>query len=284
MKVTFAATQFACSPDAAANLARAERAVREAAGAGRASHSAAGAVRDAVFLQGPPREPFRAGAPDRGQPGRGALPGARARTRRGAAVQLLRARQQRLFQLAGHDRRRRRACSASTASRTSPKARATRRSSTSRPGDTGFRVWETRYGALGVGICWDQWFPEARALHGADGRGRAALSDRHRLRAAAMPASTPATTGSAACRATRRPTSCRWSPRTASASSAAQKYEMTVLRLLVHRRAHRREARRGGSRAAKPSSPRPSTSRRSARSAMPGACSATGAPTLRARS
>jgi N-carbamoylputrescine amidase len=30
-----------------------------------------------------------------------------------------------------------------------------------RPGDTGFRVWPTRFGVLGVGICWDQWFPEA---------------------------------------------------------------------------------------------------------------------------
>src|SRR6185503_18156636 len=29
------------------------------------------------------------------------------------------------------------------------------------PGNTGFRVWDTRYGRLGVGICWDQWFPEA---------------------------------------------------------------------------------------------------------------------------
>ena len=40
-----------------------------------------------------------------------------------------------------------------------------------RPGDTGFRVWNTRFGALGVGICWDQWYPEAaRAmmLMGAD--------------------------------------------------------------------------------------------------------------------
>lgn len=33
------------------------------------------------------------------------------------------------------------------------------------PGDTGFRVWETAFGRVGVGICWDQWFPEtARAL------------------------------------------------------------------------------------------------------------------------
>ncbi|MDZ4762077.1 MAG: N-carbamoylputrescine amidase [Alphaproteobacteria bacterium] len=40
-----------------------------------------------------------------------------------------------------------------------------------RPGDTGFKVWETRHGRIGVGICWDQWFPEAAramALMGAD--------------------------------------------------------------------------------------------------------------------
>lgn len=30
-----------------------------------------------------------------------------------------------------------------------------------RPGDTGFQVWSTRHGRIGVGICWDQWFPEA---------------------------------------------------------------------------------------------------------------------------
>ena len=40
-----------------------------------------------------------------------------------------------------------------------------------RPGNTGFKVWDTRFGKLGVGICWDQWYPEcARAmmLLGAD--------------------------------------------------------------------------------------------------------------------
>ena len=39
------------------------------------------------------------------------------------------------------------------------------------PGDSGFRVWQTRYGTLGAGICWDQWFPEcarAMALMGAE--------------------------------------------------------------------------------------------------------------------
>ncbi|MGH6949801.1 MAG: nitrilase-related carbon-nitrogen hydrolase, partial [Vitreimonas sp.] len=34
-----------------------------------------------------------------------------------------------------------------------------------RPGDTGFKVWDTAFGRIGVGICWDQWFPEsARAM------------------------------------------------------------------------------------------------------------------------
>ncbi len=39
------------------------------------------------------------------------------------------------------------------------------------PGDTGFRVWDTAVGRIGVGICWDQWFPEtarAMSLMGAD--------------------------------------------------------------------------------------------------------------------
>ncbi len=39
------------------------------------------------------------------------------------------------------------------------------------PGDTGFKVWHTRYGIFGAGICWDQWFPETArscALMGAE--------------------------------------------------------------------------------------------------------------------
>jgi N-carbamoylputrescine amidase len=40
-----------------------------------------------------------------------------------------------------------------------------------RPGDTGFKTWKTKYASIGVGICWDQWYPEcarAMALLGAE--------------------------------------------------------------------------------------------------------------------
>jgi N-carbamoylputrescine amidase len=39
------------------------------------------------------------------------------------------------------------------------------------PGDTGFKVWDTKFARIGVGICWDQWFPEtarSMALMGAE--------------------------------------------------------------------------------------------------------------------
>lgn len=37
------------------------------------------------------------------------------------------------------------------------------------PGDTGFKVWNTAYGKIGVGICWDQWFPETARCMAVDG-------------------------------------------------------------------------------------------------------------------
>ncbi len=40
-----------------------------------------------------------------------------------------------------------------------------------KPGNTGFKVWQTKYAKIGVGVCWDQWFPESArtlALMGAE--------------------------------------------------------------------------------------------------------------------
>ena len=49
------------------------------------------------------------------------------------------------------------------------------------PGDTGFKVWKTRYAKIGVAICWDQWFPEAARCMALQGAGGPALSDRDRI-------------------------------------------------------------------------------------------------------
>ena len=45
-------------------------------------------------------------------------------------------------------------------------------------GDTGFKVWKTRFGNLGVGVCWDQWFPEGARLTALLPDGRAAYDGR----------------------------------------------------------------------------------------------------------
>ena len=90
-----------------------------------------------------------------------------------------------------------------------------------RPGDTGFRTWPTLKGRIGVGICWDQWFPEAAramALMGADALLYLPPSAPSRR----MPALTPPPAGAAACRATRSPTSFRSWPQTVSAMRAAR--------------------------------------------------------------
>src|SRR5882757_2061244 len=75
------------------------------------------------------------------------------------------------------------------------------------PGDTGFRVFDTRYAKLGVAICWDQWFPEAA-------RSMALMGAEILLY--------PTATGSAPCRAMRRRMSCRWWRRIESARRRAK--------------------------------------------------------------
>ena len=37
------------------------------------------------------------------------------------------------------------------------------------PGDTGFRAWDTKFGRIGVIICWDQWYPESARITALDG-------------------------------------------------------------------------------------------------------------------
>ncbi len=49
------------------------------------------------------------------------------------------------------------------------------------PGDSGFRAWPTRFGTIGVLICWDQWYPEAARLTAMHGARNSVLSHRNRL-------------------------------------------------------------------------------------------------------
>ena len=51
------------------------------------------------------------------------------------------------------------------------------------PGDLGFRAWDTRFGRIGVLVCWDQWYPEAARLTALQRRPDPVLSHRHRLAA-----------------------------------------------------------------------------------------------------
>ena len=162
-------------------------------------------------------------------------------------------------------------CSARIARRTFRRALAITRSSISRRATQDSR-WRTRFGTIGVAICWDQWFPEsarAMALLGAEilFYPTAIGSEPQDL---SIDSRDP---GSARCRVMQRPTSCRWSHPIASAPSAASvgKSPTTARRSSPITRA--RSPRRPRA-PAKRSSPRRSISTRSAPIARRGACSA----------
>jgi len=170
MNVTVAATQFACSPDAAANLDKAERAVREAARRGAQvvllqelfetpyfckDHLASHFELAREVSDNPALQRFRDLARELGV----VLPFSffeRARNAYFNSLAMIDAD----GGLLGIYRKSH-----------IPEGPGYHEKYYFSPGDTGFRVWKTRYGVLGVGICWDQWFPEAArcmALMGAE--------------------------------------------------------------------------------------------------------------------
>ena len=170
MKLTLAATQFACSTDAAANLASAERVVREAARRGARVILLQELFETPYFCKDHLASHFSLARPVDGNPVLGrfqalarelgvVLPFSFFERANNAYFNSLA-----MIDADGH---------LLGVYRKShiPEGPGYHEKYYFSPGDTGFRVWSTRYGMLGAGICWDQWFPEAArcmALMGAE--------------------------------------------------------------------------------------------------------------------
>ena len=170
MKLTLAATQFACSTDAATNLASAERVVREAARRGARVILLQELFETPYFCKDHLPSHFTLARPVDGNPVLGRF---QALARELGVVLPFsffeRANNAYFNSLAMIDADGR----LLGVYRKShiPEGPGYHEKYYFSPGDTGFRVWNTRYGVLGAGICWDQWFPEAArcmALMGAE--------------------------------------------------------------------------------------------------------------------
>ena len=170
MKITVAATQFACSTDAAANLDAAERVTRAAAARGAQVVLLQELFETPYFCKDHLASHFALARPVEGNP---VLERFRSLARELAIVLPFsffeRARNAYFNSLAMIDAD----GSVLGVYRKShiPEGPGYHEKYYFSPGDTGFRVWPTAYGTLGVGICWDQWFPEAArcmALLGAE--------------------------------------------------------------------------------------------------------------------
>lgn len=170
MVVTFAATQFACSENAAANLDRAERLVREAAGRGAQVILLQELFETPYFCKDHLAAHFGLARPVAGNP---VIERFQALARELDVVLPFsffeRARNAYFNSLAMIDAGG--ALLGIYRKAHIPESPGYHEKFYFSPGDTGFRVWRTRYGVLGVAICWDQWFPEAArcmALMGAE--------------------------------------------------------------------------------------------------------------------
>ena len=91
------------------------------------------------------------------------------------------------------------------------------------PGDLGFRAFDTRFGRIGVLVCWDQWFPEAArltALQGAEVLFYPTAIGWHPAREGGVRRGAARRLGDDPARRTPSPTASTWRPSTASATKA----------------------------------------------------------------
>lgn len=168
--VTFAATQFAARADGAANVARAEQLVRDAAGRGAQVILLQELFASLYFCQDQDAAHFALAAPFAGNPLIARMAALAAELDVVLPVSFFeRAGQAHFNSLAMIDAD----GTVLGLYRKShiPDGTGYQEKFYFTPGDTGFRVWKTRFGIMGVGVCWDQWFPEAAramALMGAE--------------------------------------------------------------------------------------------------------------------
>ena len=168
--VSFAVTQFACSWDRVANVAKAKELVRAAAGKGANVVLLQELFETPYFCQDQSPEHFKLAAPADGNP----LIAEMAELAKALNIVLPVS----FFERAGHAFFNALAMIDADGKvlgvyRKShiPEGPGYQEKYYFTPGDTGFKVWRTRFGILGAGICWDQWFPEAAramALMGAE--------------------------------------------------------------------------------------------------------------------
>ena len=168
--VTVAATQMACSWDRQANIARAEQLVREAAAKGAQVILIQELFETPYFCQKPNPEYLQLASPVEENP---AIVHFQKIAKELAVVLPIS-----FFELAGRARFNSIAIIDADGSllgvyRKShiPDGPGYHEKYYFNPGDTGFKVWNTRYAKIGVAICWDQWFPEtarSMALMGAE--------------------------------------------------------------------------------------------------------------------
>ncbi|MCF6780432.1 N-carbamoylputrescine amidase [Stutzerimonas stutzeri] len=168
--VTVAATQMACSWDRQANIAKAEQLVREAAGKGAQVILIQELFETPYFCQKPNPEYLQLATPVEENP---AILHFQKIAKELAVVLPIS-----FFELAGRARFNSIAIIDADGSllgvyRKShiPDGPGYHEKYYFNPGDSGFKVWNTRFAKIGVAICWDQWFPEtarSMALMGAE--------------------------------------------------------------------------------------------------------------------
>jgi N-carbamoylputrescine amidase len=168
--VTFAATQFACSWDTKANVAKAKELVRKAAGEGANVVLVQELFETPYFCQDQLADHFALAAPAEGNP--------LIKEMSDLARELNVVLPVSFFEKAGYAHFNSLAMVDADGRMLGiyrkshiPDGPGYQEKYYFTPGDTGFKVWKTRFGTFGVGICWDQWFPEsarAMALMGAE--------------------------------------------------------------------------------------------------------------------